>query len=113
MSVKDFHPVLNNAKLPWLRPQGQGDATFKIPAPGAITRVRLNLGYRLRDAHDPPEDPVNEGAEAADVAVLDAPSHAGARTLADADHEQDPGLDQGLADRHAPDRGASDHEEAQ
>ena len=52
LSVKDFHPVLNNAQLPWLRPQGQGDATFTIPTPGVITRVRLNLGYRLRDARD-------------------------------------------------------------
>ena len=52
LSIKDFHPALNNAELRWARPRGKGDVTFKIPTPGDITRVRMNLGYRLRDAND-------------------------------------------------------------
>jgi hypothetical protein len=52
LSIKDFHPVLNSAELRWARPHGKGDVTFKIPTPGDITRVRMNLGYRLRDAAD-------------------------------------------------------------
>ena len=52
LSIKDFHPALHNAELRWARPHGKGDVTFKIPTPGDITRVRMNLGYRLRDAND-------------------------------------------------------------
>jgi hypothetical protein len=52
LSIKDFHPLLDNAELRWARPRGKGDVTFKIPTPGDITRVRMNLGYRLRDAND-------------------------------------------------------------
>ncbi len=52
LSIKDFHPLLNSAELRWARPRGKGDVTFKIPTPGDITRVRMNLGYRLRDAND-------------------------------------------------------------
>jgi hypothetical protein len=52
LSIKDFHPLLHNAELRWARPRGKGDVTFKIPAPGDITRVRMNLGYRLRDTND-------------------------------------------------------------
>ena len=52
LSIKDFHPLLHNAELRWARPRGKGDVTFKIPTPGDITRVRMSLGYRLRDAND-------------------------------------------------------------
>jgi hypothetical protein len=52
LSIKDFHPVLHNAELRWARPKGKGDVTFKIPAPGEIVRVRMNLGYRCRDPRD-------------------------------------------------------------
>ena len=52
LSIKDFHPVLNNARMQFARPKGKGDVTLKIPAPGEIVRVRMNLGYRLRDARD-------------------------------------------------------------
>jgi hypothetical protein len=52
LSIQDFHPVCHNAEVRWARPHGHGDVTFKIPTPGDVTRVRMNLGYRLRDAND-------------------------------------------------------------
>ena len=52
LEISDFHPVVNNAKLQWARPQGRGDVTLTVPAPGEIVRLRMNLGYRLRDARD-------------------------------------------------------------
>ena len=52
VNVMNFHPKLNGVKPKFLRIQGTGDATFSIPAPGEITGVRMNLGYRCRDAKD-------------------------------------------------------------
>ncbi len=52
LSVKEFHPTLTSAKLTTLRPEGKGSATFSVPTPGDITRVRVNMGYRCRDAND-------------------------------------------------------------
>jgi hypothetical protein len=50
--ITDFQPVLNNIKKDLLRVQGKGDATWTIPTPGDVTRVRMNLGYRARDVND-------------------------------------------------------------
>jgi hypothetical protein len=47
-----YRPVLNNIQKNILRVQGKGDATWTVPTPGYITRVRMNLGYRARDAKD-------------------------------------------------------------
>ena len=47
-----FRPVLNNIQKDIFRVQSRGDATWTIPTPGDITRVRMNLGYRARDARD-------------------------------------------------------------
>jgi len=52
LEIQNFHPVVDNAKLQWARPQGRGNVTFRVPSPGNIVRLRMNLGYRLRDAND-------------------------------------------------------------
>ena len=52
LSIQDFHPLCTSAEVRWARPHGKGDVTFKIPTPGEVVRVRMNLGYRLRDAAD-------------------------------------------------------------
>ena len=52
LEIQNFHAVVNNAKMQWARPQGRGDMKLRIPAPGEIVRLHMNLGYRLRDARD-------------------------------------------------------------
>jgi len=52
LAAEDFHPVLNNVAKELLRVKGKGDATFTIDTPGDVARLRMNLGYRLRDAKD-------------------------------------------------------------
>jgi len=51
LTAADFHPVLNKVKKELLRVEGEGDATWTIASPGDVTRVRMNLGYRCRDAN--------------------------------------------------------------
>ncbi|MCY3019833.1 MAG: hypothetical protein NTW87_12500, partial [Planctomycetota bacterium] len=50
----DYHPVLNglDGKLLRVGDSGKGDATYTLATPGDITRVRMNLHFRARDAKD-------------------------------------------------------------
>jgi hypothetical protein len=52
LSLKEFRPQVNNMNLQLLRPKGEGDATFKVLTPGEMVRLRMNIGYRARDARD-------------------------------------------------------------
>ena len=50
----DYHPVVNGLQEQFLRvgDSGKGDATFIVPTPGDVKRVRMNIHYRARDKVD-------------------------------------------------------------
>jgi hypothetical protein len=53
LSYADFHPTLNNVNPKNLvMTGGSGDVTFPLETPGGITRLRLGVHYRARDARD-------------------------------------------------------------
>lgn len=52
LTIEDFHPVLEGLKPANLRPDGQGQAVLIIATPADMTRLRMSLNYRARDARD-------------------------------------------------------------
>lgn len=52
VGIHDYQPVLENMQQMHLRPQGEGQATFRVRTPGDLTRLRMNVFHRCRDAAD-------------------------------------------------------------
>ena len=52
LAIADFHPILSGVGENLRLEGGAGDATFNIATPGDMTRLRLSVVWRARDARD-------------------------------------------------------------
>lgn len=85
VAYTDFHPEVTGLAKSMLTvgDTGTGTATFSVPTPGDITRVRMNAHYRARDARDgfDAEVSFDEGKTFAALGKFEGPFKASSKYL--------------------------------